>query len=703
MKSLHRPRAAVLFLSLVLAAIAPGATQPKPTLLDLAKKKFAPRSLTEAEEKLFVDTENGDMASMLSGNGQADDPADAKNWPSNRTLYATSLAWLCTDPEALTRVTHRGIQISGMRILGDLNFSDVKITFPFIAKNCSFEGDVLLMDAQLRSLAMECCLLQKLDAARARFDGVVLLYERCRANGPVSFFEATISGTLNCEGAHFRQGLSANWAKIGSEVLLNNGFKGEGGVNFSGATIAGDLRCDESLFSNPGGQALLATGAKIDGALVFYQSTADGELNFAGAQVGHDVNLDGSRISNPKATACNGGGAKIGGNLFGRTGFEAAGEVNLIGSTIDGNLELDGARISKPRATALQAERVKVGGHVFLRPDETSAVPFRADGAVSLFGAVIGGSLFCRDARLTNQGRNALLADGCKVSGNVHLRDGFTADGTVDFGGAIVEDTFFWVGVTVLDTTVLRLESAKLGTLHGQKETWPKKGNLYVDGLVYNRIQDQTPTVGADRRKWLGRQPAELVLTQPYEQLAAVLRNMGREGEAAAVMVAKNRRQQKFTQPLTAEWFWYNCFGSLIGYGYQPWRPFFMSIGLIIFGAVLFRLGHRAGIVVSTKESGFASDPLSGEKAPANRGLDSQNGPKFSAIIFSLESFTPLLRLDQSANWTPNAYRGKRFGLGKFGSITVGGLLRAYLWFHIIAGWVLTSLWVGSITGLVKT
>lgn len=703
MNSLSPPRVAVLLFSLALAAVAPGATQPKPSLLDLAKKKFAPRSLTEAEAKLFVDTEKGDVASMLPVNGQADDPAEAKNWPNNRTLDASTLAWLCTDPEALALVTHRGIQISGMRIVGDLNFSDVKITFPIIAKNCFFEGDILLMDAQLRSLAMERCLLQKLDATRARFDGVVLLYERCRADGPISFFEANINGTLNCEGADFRQGLSANWAKIGSEVLLNNGFKGEGGVNFTGAVIGGDLRCDQSLFSNPGGQALLATGAKIDGTLAFYESTAAGELNFAAAQIGHDVNLDGSRISNLKATACNGGGAKIGGNFFGRTGFEASGEVNLIGSTIDGNLELDGAWISKPEATALQAERVKVGGHVFLRPDTTLAMPFRADGAVSLFGAVIGGSLFCQGARLNNRGGDALLADGCKVNGNVSLRDGFTADGTVDFGGAIVEDTFFWVGVTVLNTTILKLESAKFGTLHGQKETWPEKGNLYLDGLVYTRIQDQTPTVGADRRKWLGRQSAKLVLTQPYEQLAGVLRNMGREGEAVAVMVAKNRRQQKFTRPLTGEWFWYNCFGSLIGYGYQPWRPFLMSLGLILFGAILFQLGYWAGIVVPTKENGFASNPLSGEKAPKHRKKYSENYPKFSAIVFSLESFTPLLRLDQSANWTPNAYRGKRLRLGKLGSVTVGGALRCYLWVHIIAGWVLTSLWVGSITGLVKT
>jgi hypothetical protein len=32
-----------------------------------------------------------------------------------------------------------------------------------------------------------------------------------------------------------------------------------------------------------------------------------------------------------------------------------------------------------------------------------------------------------------------------------------------------------------------------------------------------------------------------------------------------------------------------------------------------------------------------------------------------------------------------------------------GAVLRWYFWIHIIAGWVLTTLWVGGLTGLLKT
>ena len=81
----------------------------------------------------------------------------------------------------------------------------------------------------------------------------------------------------------------------------------------------------------------------------------------------------------------------------------------------------------------------------------------------------------------------------------------------------------------------------------------------------------------------------------------------------------------------------------------------------------------------------------------------SNDYPKFNALVYSLESFTPLLKLDQSANWTPNANRGAHLPHMASWTVTTGDLLRIYLWIHIITGWVLTSLWVGALTGLVKS
>jgi hypothetical protein len=61
------------------------------------------------------------------------------------------------------------------------------------------------------------------------------------------------------------------------------------------------------------------------------------------------------------------------------------------------------------------------------------------------------------------------------------------------------------------------------------------------------------------------------------------------------------------------------------------------------------------------------------------------------------------VKLKVEEYWIPNANRGPlllRFD--SFPLLAVGGLFRLYLWLHIIAGWILTTLWVGGLTGLIK-
>ena len=73
----------------------------------------------------------------------------------------------------------------------------------------------------------------------------------------------------------------------------------------------------------------------------------------------------------------------------------------------------------------------------------------------------------------------------------------------------------------------------------------------------------------------------------------------------------------------------------------------------------------------------------------------------------TLETFVPLLKLGMSEYWTPNAKRGAPLDLGalnKHGFRTNwGSAIRDYMWLHIILGWVLTTLWIGALAGLVKT
>ena len=83
---------------------------------------------------------------------------------------------------------------------------------------------------------------------------------------------------------------------------------------------------------------------------------------------------------------------------------------------------------------------------------------------------------------------------------------------------------------------------------------------------------------------------------------------------------------------------------------------------------------------------------------PFNRPRDVPTSyPVFTAFVYSLDTLIPLVELHQQGYWLPNANEGSDW-IG----FTSGAWLRVYLWVHIGAGWVLTTLAVAGFTGLVR-
>jgi hypothetical protein len=588
-------------------------------------------------------------------------------------------------------------------------------------------------------------------ADHMKIGGSVLLRKGFQAEGEVRFPLGTIGGVLDCSAAQLtnRSGmaLDARGVKINGSVFFH-GFKAEGGLNLRGATIGGDFECGDVQLTIPKGQALWGDAAKINGNLGFLNSKIDGEVSFKTATVGGNLECFGTQFSNPDGYALIADGARIGGVVSLVDGFKADGEVRFPGATIGGNLQCSAAQLSNRKGEVLAANGVKITGNVIFRNG------FTAEGEVNVLGATIGGNLQCsggvqfsnpggyalcadgvkidnvflRDhvvalgevrfpgatigghfecdgVQLTNPGGIALLAEGAKIGRSVFLRNGFKADGKVTFASAEVGSYFQWQGISSPQNSVLDFRSANVAVLWDEKRSWP--GILSLDGFVYfvyNRIHEAAPIDAANRLQWLRRQPRGAFLPQPYEQLASVLRNMGHEREARKVMIAKNEDQAEHTRWFSQEWWWYNVFGKLIGYGYQPWRAFLISAVMIVIGCALFHLGYERGVILPSKESAYAKTIDGQYQEAKGKRVFSREYPTFNAFVYSLESFTPLLKLDQSANWAPNANRGTPVHLWRFQSLTTwGSLLRIYLWFHIIAGWVLTSLWIGAVTGLVKT
>ena len=214
-----------------------------PKLLELARAKFAPRQLSLAEEKLFRAAQTGEQASARLGDKIRDDPANAGNWEASRVVRAECIAWLCTDREASALVAHRGIQIIGMRIDGQLDLNYAEIKFPFIIANSAFTGAILLQNTQLPFLSLQGCHIKELKGDRLKVPGSVLLPNGFKAEGEVRLLGATIDGDFVCDGAQFSNSngpaLNAYGIEITGGAFLRNGFKAEGEVRLVGATIGG--------------------------------------------------------------------------------------------------------------------------------------------------------------------------------------------------------------------------------------------------------------------------------------------------------------------------------------------------------------------------------------------------------------------------------------------------------------------------------
>jgi hypothetical protein len=192
---------------------------------------------------------------------------------------------------------------------------------------------------------------------------------------------------------------------------------------------------------------------------------------------------------------------------------------------------------------------------------------------------------------------------------------------------------------------------------------------------------------------------------------------MGLEEDARKVMIAKNEEHRRHLHaPIWGperpwdwvssvfEWCWYKGLGKIIGYGYHPWNAFVISIFVICIGWFIFEWGYQSNLIIPTGDKAYVAEK-DGTRRLSKNGTPqiSEDYPKFNSFVYSAETFVPLLKLGIGERWVPNANRGESLGLGFVRFPRLGSLLRYYLWFHIIAGWVLTTLWVGGLTGLVKT
>jgi len=257
-----------------------------------------------------------------------------------------------------------------------------------------------------------------------------------------------------------------------------------------------------------------------------------------------------------------------------------------------------------------------------------------------------------------------------------------------------------------------------VSALSDDPDSWPSRGNLFVDGFTYERIASG-PTDAMSRLNWLDRQ--QTFKPQPYRQLAKALRELGDDNGQREVLVEMERRAR--TGELTSPFLRWT-----IGYGYHPLWALGWLGGLGVLGWIIFRRA-RLGIV-PTDDNAYNAFKENASNPPAHY-------VRFSPAVYSLENSLPLVKLGQADRWQPDpnppnpapadpnwiihlveltASWKPRRGLNWPKSIVQRCLgviayisretkspvfLRRFLWFQILLGWILATLFAAGLAGLV--
>jgi hypothetical protein len=447
----------------------------------------------------------------------------------------------------------------------------------------------------------------------------------CRLDQPLNFQWAKFA-LLSLEGSWTGQ-IFADGLNVQGGLFLRNHFHAEGEVRLLGATIGADLDATGGTFRNSNGKALNAAGVNVTGSVFIKQGL------------------------NAKGVAEN--------------KFVAEGEVVLVGATIGGELDAAGGTFRNPAKLALNAGRIEVAGSVYLRRG------FSADGEVRLTSAEIKGQLAVVDAWIDELKLESARVTGTLFWRNIHKDH---KDRHPDFPNKEWKPH-------------LNLADAKAGALVDQEASWPEKGRLILDGFVYGSVADG-PIDAKTRLDWLHLQPDWLGFRpQPYEQLIAVLRQMGHEHQVAEVAIAKQNdlydngdlgRWGKFRS-------WVLC--HAVGYGYEPWRAFMWMAILVIVGALVFSVARLPSVrvMVPSDKEAYESDQTVKTPLP-------QYYPRFHAFVYSLDVIFPF-DLGQKSHWRLN---------DKQSSTLAYWLFEFYSLIQLFVGWVLLLVAAAVPAGLIK-
>jgi hypothetical protein len=362
---------------------------------------------------------------------------------------------------------------------------------------------------------------------------------------------------------------------------------------------------------------LEAARVHTEGDLHLARCRFQGGVRLTDAHIGTDLMLNQAVVHRDRrGRSISADGLTVGQDLQADM-LESHGELSMRSAKVGVSLSLRGARLANPYTRlALNAPQLTVERTLYLTPAGVGN-PLQSSGTTPARGTRVQ-RFECR--------------------GGIRLDDGRFGD-AVDLDRArFVLDDDQELSLRRVQTPELRflgdrpergkviLSGARIVNLVDRWTSWPGLGDLHMGGFAYENLVPQDAFPLARRLEWVAAATAEYN-PEPYERLAAVLRNSGEDEDAREVLLAKQRRRRE-TLPLAAK-LWGYVQDWTVAYGYRPGRA-------AVWMAVLWAAASMA--------FSHASHPP----------VDKDGHPAWNPSLFALDLLLPVIDLGQAGQWRLN-------------------------------------------------
>ena len=486
---------------------------------------------------------------------------------------------------------------------------------------------------------------------------------------------------------------------------------------------------------DPGGIRVM--GARITGGLDLAHLHVPAPLELRNCAIPEEMSLDsaefpGLSLNGSHTGAIYAPGIKVMGELDMGHGFDASAEVYMSGLTIDGAAGFNGGhfrhsiapREIPPEWLELESQ-MKVALNIHdaqIKGTLGMSDGFQSEGAILMDNATISGDFICWGARFINPNRYTIWAPQSVISHDVHLSDvlfqppvphisvvngimnfwGARIGGGLDvagvkFGGAPSDDhgldashasiqNLITIGASFGGDAFEHLNGAQIQFIFDDPASWPNPGKLDIGQLKYQAFVAPSPLDVTSRLHWLGLS-ATSSDPQPYDELAKYYRSVGDISSATRVLIARDDAIYSRAGPIRRAWG--KFLKVTVGYGHEPLRTVAWMLAVILLGAALVSIGTRAGVMRLTWPENTA--PPAGH---ATAGLN--------PLLYSLDVFLPFVNLHQEHYWWPDETASGECAIFGRRVPVRGSMLRYYLWLQIMAGWLLSAVFIAGLTGLIQ-